>query len=180
MSIPNNLKEEIKNYDLIKLTQIESDEIDDFIKTRIPIKRLRTATAAQSNNLDIGDAGVAFGDYIWLDPKIGDAEVALHEFGHISEWPGMWRSTIQPKITTVEVPYFNSKYFLEPGEVRTRALGVLQWMDETGSSIDDFYKTAKFGTNKRASQFRFAYPEDQGRNYLLHFWQTGGKINPKK
>lgn len=156
------------------------EQIDDFIQTRIPIKRLRTATAAQSNKVGIGDAGEAFGDYIWLNPKIGDAEVALHEFGHVSEWPGMWGSTIQPKITTIEPPYFDSRYFLSPGEVRTRALGVLQWMDETGGSIDDFYKATKFGTNRRASQFRFAYPEDQGRNYLLHFWQNGGKVNPKK
>lgn len=40
------------------------EQIDDFVRTRIPIKRLRTATAAQSNKLDIGDAGEAFGDYI--------------------------------------------------------------------------------------------------------------------
>lgn len=56
LSIPNNFKEEIKNYDLIKLTQIESNEINNFIENCKGLKIKFSNIVGVNKNTKLYDA----------------------------------------------------------------------------------------------------------------------------
>lgn len=153
-------------------------QIDDFLKNRMQLGAVRKAPIAISSDVELGDAAHWYRNYVKMGPNTKDInEEVFHELGHGSDFPGLYQDPRQPKITKLAFP--GSKYYLDPSEIRTRGLGVLQWMQKYGKTIDDFYKPGNTGLNKRAQEFWLYYPEDQGRQYLSSFWKQGGKIeNP--
>jgi len=152
-----------------------NEQIDDFLKNRMQLGAVRKAPIAISSDVELGDAAHWYRNYVKIDPNAKDInEEVFHELGHGSDFSGLYRDPRQPLITKLAFP--GSNYYLDPSEIRTRGLGVLQWMKKTGKTIDDFYTPGNTDLNKRAQEFWLYYPEDQGRQYLSTFWKQGGKL----
>ena len=153
-----------------------NEQIDDFLKNRMQLGAVRKAPIAISSDVELGDAAHWYRNYVKIDPNAKDInEEVFHELGHGSDFSGLYRDPRQPLITKLAFP--GSNYYLDPSEIRTRGLGVLQWMKKTGKTIDDFYTPGNTDLNKRAQEFLLYYPENQGRRYLSAFWKEGGKID---
>lgn len=152
-----------------------NEQIDDFLKNRMQLGAVRKAPIAISSDVELGDAAHWYRNYVKIDPNAKDInEEIFHELGHGSDFSGLMRDPRQPLITKLAFP--GNSYYLDPSEIRTRGLGVLQWMKKTGKTIDDFYTPGNTDLNKRAQEFWLYYPEDQGRQYLSTFWKEGGKL----
>lgn len=170
--------------------------IDNNIKAINQAKiRIQPST---SPGFPSGASGYANGHKVSLaEPLFGgdftkgnNYDNVLHELGHVSDNTRFndlfWK--LQPKVEIKLSTTADKNYLLQPTEVRTRALGVIDWMRKNNKSIDDFYNMGKSYNplfnegvdplfNKRAFEFFHNYTEDSGRKYLQTFYKKGGKLN---
>lgn len=170
--------------------------IDNNIKAINQAKiRIQPST---SPGFPSGASGYANGHEVSLaEPLFGgdftkgnNYDNVLHELGHVSDNTRFndlfWK--LQPKVEIKLSTTADKNYLLQPTEVRTRALGVIDWMRKNNKSIDDFYNMGKSYNplfnegvdplfNKRAFEFFHNYTEDSGRKYLQTFYKKGGKLN---